>query len=1304
MAADWMKRCEKLEKSRDALRQGVKILEGQIKRQSVQIASLKNEVEQQQIQAKHHKDEWMKEVNIRKEHEEEIQRLKFEQSSIQKTVNEKSLDLNDSVSLKARISEGEVEINRLRLLFEKEKLKIDSEKKKAVSEKKKASEVLKQLQEEKKRVEEQRGLLESERKKSEEFRLCLEKLKIEANGVREKLNAETSKVHDAKKQIEVEKLKADKEKKRADLEKKKVEEQKKLIEEERKSVIDVKLNADILSQKLEEERRKRQEVQKKMEEISVSKECRTSFSEGREQKASKILKVAELKLLKEQLKLERKRVKHAERVAKQEKSEKKFVMQEVRLLKQNLVQILCQLNMLDGFVSHRLGSADAKLKTLSSSDWSDLKLNSILLSKNDDFSSETEFGPSQIPLTYADPEGACIGLPVPKRCCNRTKTGIVSELGSPVGGFLRNKSQSSAVCSTSMHFTDRKLMGSQGRDSHFEVSADKLAEQTNLNFGVPEYPGETAHVGRHKSCHFNSMYYNGSSKPIDKTKPWSDLSPIEDIDIINGHNPKKRKIQSVTKLDILHSKEHNKLSALNHEVSCADHSASINCSHCYSGFGNIYDGKLCQKDVQSNPCKHNHDCIMIESSSDCQTGKMFVKHDNKSAIVGCVKKSRIGSCCIEGDEPDSYHFQDVETALLGNEKANLADFEGIINEGCLKLLELDSDVEEEKYRKAVEMPLSPTLPEIQIPAFQIDGDDSLNALEKNDVSVSHCFFDVMHVEISSNNSKLKIPVTSDLSGSRIAPQVNLQDIAPLDILHSTTNDNCQLCEGGFLVGESSHPCRKLNKEPERVPLLMEKGSDQLSVAHFPSEPTKAELPPISKGCNNDTNSLRCETAESSFNLACGVTRCSSSQIFHEDCHALDVLSLSGNLSSDMNFMTEILGDCQPINSVFCESQIKVSAVHDPFVAQNSNQILAPEAQRLIKDLPPISSKETMEHNFQQSLEPVSNLVIPVRTSCPNERMKSLSKDNHASDSERNLCLFSSLLSLREKKNIPRILHALSIVTPQNFMVSKIDLLLVEVLNGLELEQGLPSEDKVAIIYSILLGNLSARLSDHCKHIVYENSFHLLDSFTVEIVRGISALMTKCGLDQMFKLDDLLCLMESFLIDREVLVIGDVEHHPSSVPTSPKKFHIDVGNKCLLSNDVTICQFVAGCMILASICVAADDFGFILVLSYKILRTDRDGFSWVLLALHVFASICGKKMFNQDSYCFLLITIKSVVSFLEREFKVSSASLLCCLESTSKMAMGFPTCKHCPFATGSMGMDELSGFLLEVLHGYSLLWE
>lgn len=190
--------------------------------------------------------------------------------------------------------------------------------------------------------------------------------------------------------------------------------------------------------------------------------------------------------------------------------------------------------------------------------------------------------------------------------------------------------------------------------------------------------------------------------------------------------------------------------------------------------------------------------------------------------------------------------------------------------------------------------------------------------------------------------------------------------------------------------------------------------------------------------------------------------------------------------------------------------------------------------------------------------------------------------------------------------------------------------------------------------------------------------------------------TKSLFKDICQLDVLSSLAEDFLIERKLIMCGDRLNECND--SSSKLFQWNGAYVC--SRVATVDHFVAGCIILASISAAAERIGFLLESSYRILRTCRNDVSWILLALHVFASVCGKEFFNVEEYGFLIIALRSVVLSLERgQQSVSSMSSFVCPVSEGESS--FSSSSECPFATGAVCMDKLINLLLDVLRYYIL---
>ncbi|XP_028086168.1 uncharacterized protein LOC114287088 isoform X1 [Camellia sinensis] len=278
----------KLEASRNALRQGVKIQNELIDKLQKESLNFKKEVqyiwkrnanfdamksvsisyEEERVQADAERQEKANESAIRVSLENEISSLKSEILSLHQRGGSLAQDVDGEVILlRTRLSEMETEIKRFEELVKKERMETDSERRKADAERKEANEARKIMKAEKSRAAEVRRLADIERKKVEENRIQLEKLKSEADEARSKLVLEAFKSEEANKKIQAEKQKVIKEKKRADSKRAKVEELRKLVEINQKKAMDEKCRADNLSQQVEEHRQGIERLRKEIDEL-----------------------------------------------------------------------------------------------------------------------------------------------------------------------------------------------------------------------------------------------------------------------------------------------------------------------------------------------------------------------------------------------------------------------------------------------------------------------------------------------------------------------------------------------------------------------------------------------------------------------------------------------------------------------------------------------------------------------------------------------------------------------------------------------------------------------------------------------------------------------------------------------------------------------------------------------------------------------------------------------------------------------------------------------------------------------------
>lgn len=369
--------------------------------------------------------------------------------------------------------------------------------------------------------------------------------------------------------------------------------------------------------------------------------------------------------------------------------------------------------------------------------------------------------------------GACMRnfLPISGVSCTKTISGINSELESLIGGSIRSKSQNSAICSTSASFSDRQLMGSQDRGV-CPITSPRLAEESSKQ---------------------GSRFTRVSGEVTKRRFSENDGEVAENID--TSHLPsyvknklgdklprrsrKRKRIQdaweSVVHLhseDKLHLKIEEMLSLL-HDISCAKNNMPF-----YS-----------QSDENSK-LLGNEKCLVLKSSDDFHVKKHKSSEKEKVAQKHkhVAQPSQPNDELKQMDQLEIERKRDVhfctgaslsaanrirETDLSCRDKTINAGksftdaticFEDMCGGDIMKLLELDNDADEERYRIAMERLLSPTLPEInfcELRETQVDDfdylveDEHCRGLIIQEVNlVSSHNFDVIDVEIDSNNHHL----------------------------------------------------------------------------------------------------------------------------------------------------------------------------------------------------------------------------------------------------------------------------------------------------------------------------------------------------------------------------------------------------------------------------------------------------------------------------------------------------------------------------------------------------------------------
>lgn len=271
-------------------------------------------------------------------------------------------------------------------------------------------------------------------------------------------------------------------------------------------------------------------------------------------------------------------------------------------------------------------------------------------------------------------------------------SGIDSRMDPPYRGSNQKMLQSSAINSSSASFSDRPLVGSQERGPLSIMTSASLGEDIS-NFN-PKISGMLQDK-------------QNAAKADNRTR-----SPIKDCpgERRVGLCEKKRihgAVESVDNLYVkgerLHQQVSGKLSAL-HDI--------IN-GQMDEPEGESLKETSCRE--LSRPLKKrkttSKGTVIIHNLQDSGESESIPGPDSHNSEA-CVPASSPGSDAIIPD----CGIEDGTITINGH-KVCTEDFDQMVTDDCMKLLDMDNAADEDSYRRAIASPLSPTLPEVQ---FQRD--------------------------------------------------------------------------------------------------------------------------------------------------------------------------------------------------------------------------------------------------------------------------------------------------------------------------------------------------------------------------------------------------------------------------------------------------------------------------------------------------------------------------------------------------------------------------------------------------------
>jgi len=272
-------------------------------------------------------------------------------------------------------------------------------------------------------------------------------------------------------------------------------------------------------------------------------------------------------------------------------------------------------------------------------------------------------------------------------------SGINSKLECPLGCSNWKMIQTSAINSSTASFSDGQLMGSQERGAFSVTTSANLAkENLNAQPTISNLSGEVTKL----RC---------SEKSAEVAENNVKIPEHDDIGKGCEHiRKRKRVLDSVESIEYLYSKGRKLHMQIEEKLSSL-----------HSMLGRQLDNPL-----EERRC--------LASNLQCIThAKLDGLHKNRKVPNEEVIAKHF---CVVDEQKNTEKFETEENEDASNLET-MGSFEDVADGDYMKLLDLDNAADEERYRMAVKMPLSPTLTNISFHGDEIvDVNNSEALLEK----------------------------------------------------------------------------------------------------------------------------------------------------------------------------------------------------------------------------------------------------------------------------------------------------------------------------------------------------------------------------------------------------------------------------------------------------------------------------------------------------------------------------------------------------------------------------------------------
>ncbi|XP_057501104.1 uncharacterized protein LOC130785075 isoform X2 [Actinidia eriantha] len=1141
--------------------------------------------------------------------------------------------------LQTRLSEGETKINRLKELLEKERMNAESERKKAEAEKKEVIKARKNVEAEKSMADEERRLADLERKKSEENRILLDKLKSEADEARTKLTLEVFKVEEANKKLEAERKKATKEKKRADSATAKAEEQRNLAEVNQKNAIEEKCRADNLSQQLEEHTQRIEKLQKEMDEIVSSQKLVKAPADLSDKQMKD--KNAELKV---GLPLE---------MLKREIDESKLVLEDLKSEK----------------INKRLKEEKQKVareKKRADSEMRKAEEHRKVAEVNKQKATEEKHRADQLAQLLED---------------DRLR---MEELQKEILKLASSKTlfQAPAVSPDKPETANMKLLKEKLKLKKKQLKHAK--EIVKLEIGRNKILQQELHRLKKECVQFShhlgmlSKYFLCCSEGRDDLEKTDTPS----LNLKGGHFSKEPHQPHLHRGNELVRPGCRALEASDYAKQTMECTAPLlpftggNYTHGISGIDSKMEPLLRgsnRKILQSSAINSSTSSFSDRPLMGSQERRDFSV--TTSATVAEKKtKSQSNISNLSGEVTKT---RDNENLSVRGRKAGDSKKRRILN--AVKSIEhiYSEDKNwhlrmEEKLSMLYGMLNSQMGKSLQQESCMLS---NLECSPDAEQAKAHKKRKVCHEEAALHHL-CGSDELNDVEGTRGADKANLCTQAFL--CSNELRGTVQACKDGIgdcgrSIRENFGSSEELMKGNYMKLLDLDNAIDEECYRRAIQVPLSPNLPMIEFQSSEtlEIDNTNCTVDESSYEgFSSGKANHMRSCNFDIVNVEIDYSKLKSGTSeaSQVPPLNKNDGTIDPLENVANNGNGQCNTVYENNTC--GHRMWTKSAELRISDLYSSGYKGT-------------------NTLCQSTLV-------HASDDiPRYYVVFSDT---KDSSSISRIFRATGICISQCSMIDRTNLVVQKILPALSKIEDLLPKEKACVFFSVLL-HIFSHVLEKSGNFLKMDSVLQLDSLSGCMHTVISDGQTRSMLADLCVSGELLTLIESFLIDRRILVCGNVSSE--SFPLCGSRINILLNEEDITwSNKMASAhQVVAGSILLAALCASINHIGFLCEASYNIFRMQELCSSLVLTILHVFAHVCGSKYLSHKDYSMVMTVMKSLVAFLENASLSNDSTTY--RPSTSEVWPEFPKCTKCPFSGDAVSVDIVVSLLLQKLQNYAL---